>query len=110
MANSLLSVEITPRVFQRESREDSSASTAAELTAELAADEDYVRRMAAEEEDRQARVTELRRAEQPIVRDLRRVGCDVESVWDLGYANKPHPQAIPVLLKHTSGAGGTQTG
>jgi hypothetical protein len=42
----------------------------------------------------------LRTEGRPIVEDLRAVGLNVESVWDLVNVSTPYPQAIPVLLKH----------
>jgi len=36
----------------------------------------------------------------PILADLREVGWDVESVWDLAHSSRRYPEAIPVLLTH----------
>jgi hypothetical protein len=78
----------------------SQAGTAAELLAELQDDPEYQRKTRAAEAERQARVQELRRAEQPIVADLRSAGVEVGSVWDLVNTSEPYPAALPVLLKH----------
>ncbi|MCA9699643.1 MAG: hypothetical protein KC431_19105, partial [Myxococcales bacterium] len=43
---------------------------------------------------------ELERAEQPILKDLRAVGINVERVWGLLSLERPYPEAIPILLEH----------
>lgn len=78
---------------------------ATELINQLQNDPDYQRRMQAAEAVRQARVAELRKAEQPIVSDLRGVGVDVNSVWDLVNTAVPYPTALPMLLKHLEKGG-----
>ncbi|MDP9903105.1 hypothetical protein [Arthrobacter bambusae] len=78
----------------------SKSMTAAELMAQLQNDPEYQRKMQEEEAERQVRVQELRRAEQPIVADLRSAGIEVDSVWDLVNTSVPYPAALPVLLKH----------
>jgi hypothetical protein len=78
---------------------------ATELINQLQNDPDYQRRMQAAEAVRQARVAKLRKAEQPIVSDLRGVGVDVNSVWDLVNTAVPYPAALPVLLKHLEKGG-----
>jgi HEAT repeat protein len=40
------------------------------------------------------------RNERPLVRELRRIGLEVNSVYDLVNAKKSYPEAIPVLIKH----------
>lgn len=57
------------------------------------------------EAERQVRVQELRRAEQPIVEDLTSAGVEVRSVWDLVNTADPYPQALPILLKHLQRGG-----
>jgi hypothetical protein len=79
--------------------------TAAELMAQLAADEVFVRRQAAAEAERAVRTRELRRAEAPIVRDLAQAGVEVTSVWDLVNTSEPYPDALPVLLNHLQQGG-----
>lgn len=73
--------------------------------AQLAQDTDFQAKTAAAEAERQVRVQELRRAEQPIVADLRQAGVDVESVWDLVNTAEPYPAALPVLLGHLERGG-----
>jgi hypothetical protein len=52
------------------------------------------------EAERAERTRLLRIAEQPAVDDLRTLGLDLNSVWDLYKIEDSRPQAIPVLLKH----------
>lgn len=49
---------------------------------------------------RRTRAARLRIEETPILEDLRKVGIDVESVWELVNRSDPYPKAISVLLKH----------
>lgn len=73
--------------------------------AELAVDPEYQRQFTAEEAARQPRAQEERRASEPILADLRTVGVDVQSVWDLGNRPVPYPAALPILLKHLEKGG-----
>jgi len=43
---------------------------------------------------------EMRRAQAPLIADLKAVGYEVESVWDLVNTAMPYPEALPVLLDH----------
>jgi hypothetical protein len=81
-------------------KKSSKGMTAAELMAQLHNDPEYQRKMQADEAERQVRVQELGRAEQPIVADLRSVRVEVDSVWDLVNTSVPYPAALPVLLQH----------
>lgn len=74
--------------------------TAAELMAKLSADPKYVSDRQREEEDRQKRAAEWRRAEAPLVDELRSAGIRVESVWDLVNTPGSYPAAVPILLDH----------
>src|SRR5882724_1783031 len=74
--------------------------TAAELMAKLNADPDFVAERAKEEEERQARAAEWRRAEASLVEELRAAGYIVKSVWDLVNTAAPYPSALPILLDH----------
>jgi hypothetical protein len=49
---------------------------------------------------REERSKHLRAEEESIVADLREVGLEVNSVWDLVNASNPYPEAISILLKH----------
>ncbi|MGE3731245.1 MAG: hypothetical protein AB7F83_11920 [Lysobacterales bacterium] len=89
-------------------RKDTSV-TAAELMAELQRDPEYRGRMEKQEQEHQSRVTEWRRAEQPLIDELRAAGFDVESVWDLFNRKepwnkkeliRPYLEALPILFKH----------
>lgn len=79
--------------------------TAEDLMAELLSDPDYVERTRVDEERRAVFARELSLAEQPIVADLRGVGLDVDSVWDLVNTSVPYPEALPVLLEHLERGG-----
>ena len=68
-------------------------------------DEEYRRKMRAAEAERQVQAQELRRAEQPIVADLRDAGVQVGSVWDLVNTADPYPTALPVLMEHLERGG-----
>lgn len=83
----------------------SGAISATELMAQLQADPDYQARVAAEEAEREVRAQELDRAEQPIVADLRAVGVEIKSVWDLVNTSEPYPAALPVLMEHLRAGG-----
>lgn len=74
--------------------------TAAELMAELRANPDHVRMRAEQEESLRHRRKFRQKAEEPLVRDLGSVGCEVESVWDLVNTERPYARAIPILMEH----------
>lgn len=74
--------------------------TAAELSAELNADPEYVAWRAKDEEARLERAAEMRRAEAPLVDELRAAGYDVQSAWDLVSTRGSYPSALPILLAH----------
>lgn len=74
--------------------------TAAEIVAELAADDVFQEAKAEREAELQIAVETLRAAEQPIVADLRDAGVEAASVWDLVNTSEPYPWALPVLLAH----------
>lgn len=52
------------------------------------------------QQERARRTARLKVEEEPLLLDLREVGCRVESVWDLVNTSKKYSDAIPVLLKH----------
>ena len=79
--------------------------SATELMAQLKSDPDYQRKVQAAEAERQVKIQELRRAEQPIVADLRSAGVHVDSVWDLVNTAEPYPTALPILLEHLERGG-----
>ena len=90
-------------------KKPSGGVTAAELMAlkaeKLRTDPAYRAQTEAVEAERQERSRELRRAEQPIVADLRAARVDVESVWDLVNTSEPYPDALPILLNHLQRGG-----
>jgi hypothetical protein len=79
--------------------------SAAELMAQLAKDQEFQETAAAREAELQARVGLWREAERPIVDDLREVGVDVVSAWDLVNTAEPYPAALPVLMEHLERGG-----
>jgi hypothetical protein len=86
--------------------------TAAELMAKLNADPEFVAKRAREEEERLKREAEYRRAEAPLVDELRAAGFQVQSAWDL--VNTPglvprssaDPPGAPSPSLSRSGTGG----
>lgn len=52
------------------------------------------------EQERLERAARLRLEGEPLLAELRNVGWDVDSVWDLVNTSKPYKSAIPILLKH----------
>ncbi|HET6585412.1 MAG TPA: hypothetical protein VFG69_18265 [Nannocystaceae bacterium] len=76
--------------------------TAQELMAKLDSDPEFVAAKAREEEELQRRVAELRRAEAPLLEELRAAGFGVESAWDLVNTSAPYPSALPILVDHLS--------
>jgi hypothetical protein len=84
--------------------------TAGELLEQLAHDEDYQRRMAALEAELAPLYAAVRADEAELVEEIRQLGFDIESVWDL-VNNKahpvlqprftgPYPEAYPILVAH----------
>jgi hypothetical protein len=74
--------------------------TAKEFLKQLESDPEYMRRRA--EQDRAFAELEarLKAAEMPLVRDLAKIGIEVESVYDLVNTASSYDKAIPVLLDH----------
>jgi hypothetical protein len=95
-----------PRVFNvTDAKKRRGPISATDLMVELANDPEYQRKKLADETQRQIRVHELSRAEQPIVADLRAAGVEVNSVWDLVNTADPYPSALPVLCDHLQQGG-----
>jgi hypothetical protein len=74
--------------------------TAAELMAELSRDPEFVERRRQQEEARQRQESDLRRAQQPLIDELRSVNLAVQSVWDVVNSASPYPRAVPILVRH----------
>lgn len=74
--------------------------TAADLVARLNKDPLFVSEREREEAERQRQEFEWRRAEAPLVAELRTAGFAVDSVWDLVNVAGPYPAAVPILLAH----------
>lgn len=77
-----------------------SPKTAAEWLRELNQDPEFRARKEREEAELQRRREERAVAEEPLVRELRARGFNVESVWDLVGTREPYPEALPVLIDH----------
>ncbi|SDF09080.1 hypothetical protein SAMN05660662_1062 [Blastococcus aurantiacus] len=80
------------------------AKSATEVKAELERrkreDPAYRAELERVESERAERARLNRIAEQPVVADLKALGLDLDSVWDLYKIPDSRPQAIPVLLRH----------
>lgn len=74
--------------------------TAAEAMAELAADEEYQARLRARNRAIDERVARDRAEAAPLLHDLRELGIDVESPWDLANRPNDYQHAYPVLVTH----------
>lgn len=77
--------------------------TLAEHDAQMKADGTYdamIERKRVQEEERQKREADWRRAETPLVEELRAAGYAVESAWDLVNTTASYPTALPILLAH----------
>ncbi len=66
----------------------------------LNADPGFVATCAREDAELEARDAEWRRAEVPLVEELRAAGFTVESAWDFVQTAEPYPDAVPILLEH----------
>ncbi|WP_158655997.1 HEAT repeat domain-containing protein [Sphingobacterium sp. HMA12] len=74
--------------------------TAAELQHQLLQNEDYQKWLREKERVRIALEEAYAEDEKPLVEDLRQVGVDVKSVWNLVNTKSSYKSAIPVLLAH----------
>ena len=74
--------------------------TAAELTARLQADPEFVARQKERELELAERVARYREEQAPIVSELREAGIRIFFLPDLIKRSVPYPTAIPILLKH----------
>lgn len=74
--------------------------TAGELMARLEADPKFVAEREARERERTAARAARREAERPLVDELREVGVNVATAWDLVNTSDPYPEALPILVEH----------
>jgi len=74
--------------------------SANELMAELEADPEYIAETARQDEELARKESEWRKAEAPLVEELRAAGFEVDSAWDLVNTSTPYPAALPILLEH----------
>jgi len=68
--------------------------------AELNQDPAFVEGRRQQEQARQRHEADIRRAQQPLLDELRSVGVAVQSVWELVNTATPYPAAVPILLRH----------
>lgn len=68
--------------------------------AELEADPEYIAETARTDEELASKESEWRKAEAPLVEELRAAGFGVDSAWDLVNTSTPYPAALPILLEH----------
>jgi hypothetical protein len=81
-------------------RKGRSGMGAEEFAAQLASDQEYQRQRAAFDKQLEEKAAVWRAAETPLVAELKAVGVDVDSVWDLVNTDRPYPSALPVLLRY----------
>ena len=62
--------------------------------------EEMVERHRKIDEEQAKRKAEYRRAEAPLVEELRAAGFQVQSVWDFVNTRDSYPKALPILLAH----------
>jgi hypothetical protein len=74
--------------------------TAAEFMEKMNKDSEFVKQRAEREASVLKAEAEYRAVQTLLLEELRRVGVDVESVWDLVNTAEPYPDALPVLLSH----------
>lgn len=66
----------------------------------LQSDPEWADRSAKRECARKAREKSLQEEQRPLLRDLRSVGIDVQSVYDLVNSPDSYAEAVPILLAH----------
>jgi hypothetical protein len=74
--------------------------SATDLMAELEADPEYVAHQKRRDAELERMEEESRRAQVPLVEELRAAGVEVDSAWDLVNTSTPYPAALPILLEH----------
>jgi hypothetical protein len=74
--------------------------TAQELMEQLNNDPEYVKTWAEKERKVKARSALLHDDEMPLLKDLKSVGIEINSLWDLVNTSEPYPEAIEILLNH----------
>jgi hypothetical protein len=74
--------------------------TAAELMSSLRSDPKWAAQQEERQRAMQQRTLEDRKAEEPLLSELRAAGIAVNSVWDLVNTKAPYRAALAILLKH----------
>jgi hypothetical protein len=76
--------------------------TSAELMARLQKNPEWVARNAEREARRKEQEDQFRKEEAVLLAELKKIGFNLESVWDFVNTAEKYPSAIPVLLRHLS--------
>lgn len=76
--------------------------TAAELQEQLLQDEEYQKWLKEKEQIRTALEAAYAEDEKPLVEELKKVGLNITSSWDLVNTKTSYKPAIPILLEHLS--------
>jgi hypothetical protein len=71
-----------------------------ELMAKMQADPEFVARRAEQDREMERQQRELEAAQRPLLEDLRGVGWDLRTVWELVNTSAKYPEAVPILLDH----------
>lgn len=71
-----------------------------ELQAQMDSNPEWVERQRVRDMEIEAADQESRRIQSPLTADLRAVGLQVATVWDLGNRPIDYPEAVPILVEH----------
>jgi len=74
--------------------------TAAELTAELWSDPEWVAKREQRDRARKEAREQILLEQAPLIDALAQAGVSVRDVWDLVNTSNPYPRAFPVLIEH----------
>jgi len=74
--------------------------TAAESLAEMRKNPEFVKREQQRELELELKMQKSRQIQAQLLFDLREVGVEIESVWDLLKTRSRYPQAYPILVDH----------
>lgn len=74
--------------------------TAAEAMAKRSKDPSFIARQQEQERIRLERETQSRAVQKPLLEELKKVGINIESVWDLVNTSSQYDDAIPILFCH----------
>lgn len=86
----------------KESKTSNKSITAAELQAQLQQDEEYQKWYKESEEVRIALEAAYTNEYQSLINELKVIGIDIQSIWDLVNTKSNYKPAIPILVEHLS--------